>query len=231
MKFNYSEIVLYEDNHIIVVHKPANLLSQADNTKDIDLVTLTKAYLKIKYNKPNNVYVGLVHRLDRMTEGVMVLAKTSKAASRLSEDIRENKLNKKYLALTYGVIEKSSRLTDYVRHIDNTKKMEVCKPGSGQLAELSFEVLKIIKDKTLVHVDLITGRHHQIRVQFSKFGHPLVGDLLYGPNKKCDLMLCCCELTLIHPTLKTPMTFKSLPRSKKWDKIIKDQDLKNSICL
>lgn len=231
MKFNYSEIVLYEDNHILVVHKPANLLSQADNTKDIDLVTLTKAYLKIKYNKPNNVYVGLVHRLDRMTEGVMVLAKTSKAASRLSDDIRENKIYKKYLALTYGVITKNSRLTDYVRHIDNTKKMEVCKPGTGQLAELSYEVVNTYKDKTLVHINLITGRHHQIRVQFSKFGHPLVGDLLYGPNKKCDLMLSCCELKFTHPTLKTEMTFKSLPRSKKWEKLINESDLKNSICL
>ena len=129
-----------------------------------------------------------------------------------------------------GIIEKNSRLTDYVRHIDNTKKMEVCKPGSGQLAELSYEVVKTYKDKTLVHVNLITGRHHQIRVQFSKYGHPLVGDLLYGPNKKCDLMLSCCELTIIHPTLKKEMTFKSLPRSKKWDKII-DNDIKNSICL
>ena len=222
MKFNYSEIVLYEDNHILVVHKPANLLSQADNTKDIDLVTLTKAYLKIKYNKPNNVYVGLVHRLDRMTEGVMVLAKTSKAASRLSEDIRENKLIKKYYALVYGIIEKDSRLTGFVRHIDNTKKMEVCKPGEGQIAELSYEVVKHVKNNTLVHVNLITGRHHQIRVQFSKFGHPLVGDLLYGPNKKCDLMLCCSELSFVHPTLKKEMTFKSFPKSKKWDKIFEN---------
>ena len=232
MKIDFNDIVLYEDNHLLVINKPANVLSQEDNTKDPDIINLGKAYLKIKYNKPGNVYLGLVHRLDRMTEGVMVLAKTSKAASRLSESIRNGFLTKQYIALVHGTIEKDSRLTDYLEHIDNTKKMKVVGPGKGQKAVLEYKVLGHVKDNTLVLFNLITGRHHQIRVQFANFKHPLVGDSLYGNKKeRIDLMLSCYMIKFKHPTLDKEIEIVDLPRSKKWKKILDDKNLNNSIHL
>ena len=220
MKYNFSEMILYEDNHLLVVHKPANLLSQEDNTKDLDLVNLAKAFLKVKYNKPGNVYVGLVHRLDRMTEGILVLAKTSKAAGRLSEQIRNQEWIKEYVAVVEGEINDTRKLTHYINHIDNTKKMTQAKYGEGQKAELFFDVLAKNDRNTVVSVKLITGRHHQIRVQFSLFGHPLIGDMLYGTGKKHDLMLCCYKLTIKHPITNEVMTFETTPKNKVWNKYL-----------
>ena len=220
MKYNFSEMVLYEDNHLLVVHKPTNMLSQEDNTKDLDLVNFAKSYLKIKYNKPGNVYVGLVHRLDRMTEGIIVLAKTSKAASRLSEQIRNQEWIKEYYAVVTGEVSNVTKLTHYLKHIENTKKMEQTKPGDGQKAELNFEVISKNQKYSVVDVKLITGRHHQIRVQFSLFGHPLIGDMLYGTGKKHDLMLCCHRLTIKHPTTNEIMTFETKPKNKNWTKYL-----------
>ncbi len=218
MKYNFSEMIMYEDNHLLVVHKPTNLLSQADNTHDLDLVTLAKSFLKIKYNKPGNVYVGLVHRLDRMTEGIIVLAKTSKAASRLSEQIRNQEWIKEYVAVVEGEVKETKKLTHYLKHIDNTKKMTEAKLGEGQKAELYFNTIVQNSKYSVVNVKLITGRHHQIRVQFSLFGHPLIGDLLYGKGKKHDLMLCCHKLTMKHPITNEILTFKSEPKNKLWKK-------------
>ena len=213
--------VAYEDNHIIVVVKPQNIPSQEDESKDKDLLTMVKEYIKVKENKPGNVYVGLVHRLDRMTEGVMVLAKTSKAASRLSDDIRNNNWHKQYIAVVHGKINNDSRLTDYVEHIDNTKKMRVVKPGNGQKAELEYKVLGYFENHTVLLINLITGRHHQIRIQFSNFGHPLVGDTLYGnPKERIDLMLSCYSIRFKHPTQEQDIEISDLPRSKKWKKIL-----------
>ena len=218
MKYNFSEMILYEDNHLLVVHKPTNLLSQEDNTKDLDLVNLAKGFLKVKYNKPGNVYVGLVHRLDRMTEGIIVLAKTSKAASRLSEQIRNQEWIKEYVAVVEGEVKETKKLTHYLKHIENTKKMTEAKLGDGQKAELYFDSLVQNSKFSVVNVKLITGRHHQIRVQFSLFGHPLVGDMLYGNGKKHDLMLCCHKLTIKHPVTNEILTFKSTPKNKLWHK-------------
>ena len=221
MKIDFNNLVLYEDNHLLVINKPANVLSQEDNTKDQDIVNLAKHYLRVKYDKPGNVYVGLVHRLDRMTEGVMVLAKTSKAASRLSDDIRNNNWHKQYIAVVHGKINNDSRLTDYVEHIDNTKKMRVVKPGNGQKAELEYKVLGYFENHTVLLINLITGRHHQIRIQFSNFGHPLVGDNLYGnPKERIDLMLSCYSIRFKHPTQEQDIEIIDLPRSKKWKKIL-----------
>jgi len=223
MSINFENLILYEDNHLLVVHKPAKLLSQKDNTKDIDVVSLTKDYLISKYQKRGDAYVGLVHRLDRMTEGVMVLTKTSKAASRLSNDIVNNNWHKTYLCLVEGIIEKDSRLLDYLDHDSNTKKMKIVKVGTGQKAELEYSVVAHFKDKTLLKVNLITGRHHQIRVQMANFKHPIVGDSLYGVNKfKHDLMLACIEIRFKHPTLDKVIDIKSLPKSKKWKKYLKN---------
>ena len=223
MKYNFYEYLIYEDNHLLIINKPANLLSQADNTKDPDVVNLAKDYLKFQYNKPGNVYVGLVHRLDRMTEGVLVLAKTSKAASRLSDAIKANEWHKSYIALVHGHIDKGTKLTNYLDHVDDTKKMQVVKPGNGQKAELIFDVLGYVGDNTVIKINLLTGRHHQIRVQLAAFGHPLVGDTLYGnPKEKIDLMLCCISITFKHPTLDKYLEINCLPKSKKWSNILKE---------
>ena len=212
MKYNFSEMIIYEDNHLLVVHKPVNLLSQEDNTKDLDLVTLAKAFLKVKYNKPGNVYVGLVHRLDRMTEGIIVLAKTSKAAGRLSEQIRNQEWIKEYVAVVEGEVGDTKKLTHYLKHIDNTKKMTESKYGEGQKAELYFDVISRNSKNSVVNVKLITGRHHQIRVQFANFGHSLYGDQKYGVRGKGkQIRLWAYKLELEHPTKKEIMTFETEP--------------------
>ena len=210
--------VAYEDNHIIVVVKPQNIPSQEDESKDMDMLTIVKSYIKEKANKPGNVYLGLVHRLDRPVGGIMVFARTSKAASRLSEQIRNQEWIKEYYAVVTGEVSNVTKLTHYLKHIENTKKMEPTKPGDGQKAELTFEVISKNQKYSVVDVKLITGRHHQIRVQFSLFGHPLIGDMLYGTGKKHDLMLCCHRLTIKHPTTNEIMTFETKPKNKNWTK-------------
>ena len=171
--------ILYEDNHIIVVVKPAGILSQKAKPSDIDMLTLIKEYLKEKYNKPGNVYLGLVHRLDRPVSGIMVFAKTSKAAARLSKQITDNKMQKHYYAIVEGYLEeKSGTLKDKIEKLDN-KKVLLNTPN-GKDALLEYEVKKEKDNYSLVDIKLITGRYHQIRLQFSSRNHPLLGDALYG---------------------------------------------------
>ena len=177
--------ILYEDNHIIVVEKPINILSQSDITNDIDMLTILKKYIKKKYHKPGNVYLGLVHRLDRPVGGVVVFAKTSKAASRLSEQVREKELKKKYLIIADGKFKnKKGQLRDYLLKNErlNTSKVVMEETKNSKLAELDYEVLKYNEeiDLSLVKVNLHTGRHHQIRVQFANAGHSICGDQKYG---------------------------------------------------
>ncbi|MCI8444724.1 MAG: RluA family pseudouridine synthase [Clostridia bacterium] len=209
--------VIYEDNHIMIVEKIPNIPSQADKTGDIDLLTLAKKYLKEKYNKPGNVYLGLVHRLDRPVGGIMVFAKTSKAAARLSNQVRERILKKKYLAVVEGKIEKQTGiLEDYLykdeRH--NISKVVKKEKKNAKLAKLDYEVIKYneVKDLSLVKVNLHTGRHHQIRVQLSHFGHSIFGDQKYGTRGKGkQIALWAYELTIEHPISKEKMTFQDLP--------------------
>lgn len=209
--------VIYEDNHIIIVEKVPNIPSQADKTGDIDMLTLVKKYLKEKYNKPGNVYLGLVHRLDRPVGGIMVFAKTSKAAARLSNQVRERILKKKYLAVVDGKIEKQTGiLEDYLykdeRH--NISKVVKKEKKNAKLAKLDYEVIKYneVKDLSLVKVNLHTGRHHQIRVQLSHFGHSIFGDQKYGTRGKGkQIALWAYELTIEHPISKEKMTFQDLP--------------------
>jgi len=209
--------VIYEDNHIIVVEKIPNIPSQADKTGDIDMLTLVKNYIKEKYNKPGNVYLGLVHRLDRPVGGIMIFAKTSKAASRLSNQVREKVFKKKYLAVVDGKIEKKTgTLEDYLykdeRH--NMSKVVNKDKKNAKLAKLDYEVLKYneVKDLSLVKVNLHTGRHHQIRVQLSHFGHSIFGDQKYGTRGRGkQIALWAYELTIEHPIKKEKMTFHDLP--------------------
>lgn len=168
VNLNNTEInlkILYEDNHIIVVEKLVNIPSQGDKTADLDMLTIIKEYLRVKYNKPGNVYLGLIHRLDRPVGGVMVFAKTSKAASRLSEQVREKIFKKKYLVIVDGKIEKEKGIfQDYLLKNERTNMSKVVKEGTknSKLAELDYEVLKYDQEKdiSLVKVNLHTGRHH-----------------------------------------------------------------------
>ena len=208
--------VLYEDNSIIVVYKEAGILSQGDKTGDISLLDMVKDYIKKEYNKPGNVYIGLVHRLDRPVSGIMVFARNSKSASRLSEQIRNHKLKKEYIAVVNGIIEKDEdTLTDYLIKKDDLKTYVTTKE-KGKYSSLSYKVLArdYKKNETLVKINLETGRHHQIRVQFASRGYTLCGDAKYG-SKGDNLALCAYKLTFNHPITKEEMTFKiNLPNNK-----------------
>ena len=200
-------VILYEDNHIIVVYKFSGILSQSDSTKDLDMVSIIKTYLKDRYHKPGNVYLGLVHRLDRPVKGVMVFAKTSKAAARLSKQIKNGQMHKKYYAVVEGILkEKEGILENKIEKIDN-KKVLIDTPN-GKEARLEYKVLKEKDNLSLVDINLLTGRYHQIRLQFSSRNHPLYGDTLYGSKYKGDLALISYSLSFIHPTTKEKMCFE-----------------------
>ena len=202
--------VLYEDNHVIVCYKPAGVLSQADNTGDIDMLTLVKDYLKKRYNKEGNVFVGLVHRLDRMTSGVMVFGKTSKGAMRLSNDIASGNFFKEYLAVCEGNIEDydETTLVDYLEKDEKNNKSFISK--NGKEAILTYRVITNKNNKSLVRVKLKTGRHHQIRVQMSNIGHPLYGDIKYGSPHKDNIALQAYKLSFYQPVTRELLTFQKI---------------------
>lgn len=206
---------IYEDNHVIVVEKPCNVPSQADKTGDADMLTLVKAYIKEKYQKPGDVYLGLVHRLDRPVGGIMVFARTSKAASRLSEAIRINDFSKKYLAVVEGIFEeKTGTFEDYLFKDEALNKSRVVskEKKGAKFAKLSYEVVEECEDMSLVKINLETGRHHQIRVQFSHAGHPLIGDQKYGKSAPgVQIALWAYELEFKHPVKDEVMKFTCMP--------------------
>lgn len=218
--------VIYEDNHIIVVEKPVNIPSQGDKTGDIDMLTIIKQYLKEKYNKPGNVYLGLVHRLDRPVGGVMVFAKTSKAAARLSEQVREKIFRKKYLVIVNGKFKDNKGvLEDYLLKNEKTNMSIVVteETKSAKYAKLDYEVLKYDSELNLsvLRINLYTGRHHQIRVQLSSRGHSIYGDQKYGGRGHGkQICLWAYELTIQHPITKEDMTFKAIPNKEKSWKIL-----------
>ena len=211
--------VIYEDNHIIVVEKLPNIPSQADKTGDIDMITIVKEYIKEKYNKHGNVYLGLVHRLDRPVGGVMIFAKTSKAAGRLSDQVRNKVFKKKYLAVVDGKVNPiSGDLEDYLYKDErnNMSKVVSRDKKNAKLAKLDYELITYneVKKLSLIKVNLHTGRHHQIRVQLSHFGHSIFGDQKYGlRGKGKQIALWAYELTIEHPITKEEITFKDLPQS------------------
>ena len=168
--------IIYEDNHLLVVEKPINIPVCEDETKDLDLLTILKKYIKEKYNKPGNVYLGLVHRLDRPVGGIMVFAKTSKAASRLSNQVREKKLNKVYYAIVENKLKKEDTLKDYLIKNEKTNITTVTNKEKGKEAILEYKVIDTKDNLNLIKINLITGRSHQIRVQFSSRNNPLFGD-------------------------------------------------------
>ncbi len=209
-------IILHEDNHIIVVLKPQNIPSCEDESKDKDMLTIIKEYIKQKYNKQGNVYLGLVHRLDRPTGGVMVFAKSSKAASRLSEQLRSGDFEKRYFAVLMGVPkEEKATLTHYMKKNAINNVVYICPPtvAGAKFAELEYKVLEKNEDLSLVDVRLHTGRSHQIRVQMNAIGTPVYGDMRYGGEKakKGYLALWAYYLSFSHPVSKERMVFRLQP--------------------
>ena len=210
--------IIYEDNHIIVVYKKENVPVCLDESKDLDLLTIIKQYLKEKYNKPGNVYLGLVHRLDRPVSGIMVFAKTSKAASRLSEQIRKKEFIKIYNAVIEGKTKENDTLVDKLLK-DNEKNI-VKVSENGKEAILNYKRLNYKDNLSLVEIELKTGRSHQIRVQFSSRNLPLYGDIKYNKNSKIgeQIALFSKKIEFIHPTTKEKMIFElDLPNKYPWN--------------
>ncbi len=206
MQYNIN--IIYEDNHLLVVEKPINIPTQEDDSKDKDLLTILKEYLKEKYKKPGNVYLGLVHRLDRPVGGVMVFAKTSKCASRLSEQIRSKKFNKIYNAIVLNKINESGKLIDNL--LKDTKNNIVKVDKNGKLSVLNYKKIKTIDNFNLIEIKLETGRSHQIRVQMAHNGNPLFGDQKYNKDSKVgeQLALFAKKLEFYHPITNELLTFE-----------------------
>ena len=203
--------IIYEDNHLLVVEKPINVPVQADKSGDEDLLSMLKKYLKEKYNKPGDVYLGLVHRLDRPVGGVMVFAKTSKAASRLSKQIQKHEFKKIYMAVTQGKVSENGVFKDKLKKDEKTNITTVSEDGKE--AELSYNLVGFFNNLSLVRISLKTGRSHQIRVQFASRKIPLYGDQKYNPNAvKDQIALFASKIEFKHPITKEVMSFElSLP--------------------
>ena len=203
--------IIYEDNHLLVVKKPANVPVQADKSGDLDFLNMLKSYIKEKYNKPGNVYLGLVHRLDRPVSGIMVFAKTSKAAKRISSQIVNHEFTKEYLAVVCGEIFENGVFKDKLKK--NSKLNKSFVSDNGKDSELSFEKLGYKDGLSLVKIRLKTGRSHQIRVQFSHHGFPLYGDQKYNSNVTMDnIALFAQSISFFHPISHEKMEFSlSMP--------------------
>ncbi|MDF2961851.1 MAG: pseudouridine synthase [Paenibacillus sp.] len=209
--------VLYEDNHVIVVVKPVNVPTQEDDSRDPDLLTMIKQDLKHRHHKPGNVYLGLVHRLDRPVGGVMVFAKTSKAASRLSDAVRTRTIRKRYTAVVNGKPKQpQGTLKHYLLKDTKTNMVSVAAPGKpgAKEAVLDYRLADHLDGLSLVEIELHTGRPHQIRVQFAAIGCPLVGDQRYGAHLTKpgqQIALWSTELSFEHPVTKEALSFTSAP--------------------
>ena len=220
--------IIYEDNHLLVVEKPCNLAVCEDESQDLDLLNMLKDDLVKRFDKPGDAYLGLVHRLDRPVGGVMVFAKTSKAASRLSKQITNHEFVKQYHAVVCGYIKESGTLVDYLYKNKKTNTVNVCDKNhkDAKFAQLDFETIQRRDDMALVKVNIKTGRSHQIRVQFSSRNSPLYGDQRY--NKKAvvkqQIALWATSLTITHPVTKERMTFYSdLPKTKPFNQFSKER--------
>ena len=208
--------IIYEDNHVIVVIKPHNISVQEDESKDLDMLTLIKNFIKQRDKKSGNVFLGLVHRLDRPTGGVMVFAKTSKAASRLSKQLKEKQLKKHYLCVVNGKPQiAKNELVTYLKKDEKTNTVKIApklEEGSKE-AILNYEVLSSKDKYSLIEVDLKTGRSHQIRVQMSaQLNTAIFGDFKYGDKEHGgNLALWAYELSFAHPITKQTMCFRVAP--------------------
>lgn len=208
--FQASQIV-YEDNHLLVINKKAGQLVQGDKTGDESLLESIKNFIKVRDQKPGNVFLGLVHRIDRPTSGLVIYAKTSKALTRLTQMVKNREIKKTYWAIVAKeMISKSQRLVHYLKKNEkNNKAIIFIKPTEGaKEAILTYNVIKVLDNYQLLEIDLETGRHHQIRAQLSKTGVPIKGDLKYGAarsNPDGGISLHARRLDFVHPVTKEPI--------------------------
>ena len=216
-----DDMVIYIDNHIIAVIKPTGLLTQTDRNSDDSLINQTRQWIKKKYNKPNNIFLGLVHRLDRNVSGVILFARTSKAASRLSKQFRERTIKKIYRAIVVGKIKPVS--AKLVHHIRKGKSLKATvfprETPTAKRSELSYEVIDLLGKNTLVEVTLSTGRFHQIRAQMAFIGHPVLGDVKYGAPEALlnqEITLYAYKLVFNHPISNEEIQLTA-PEPKTWE--------------
>ncbi|HPD01891.1 MAG TPA: RluA family pseudouridine synthase [Eubacteriales bacterium] len=228
--------IIHEDNHILVAVKPQNMPSQPDESGDPDITAYLRDYLKEKYAKEGEAYLGSIHRLDRPAGGVMVFAKTSKAAARLTEALQAGEIDKKYLAVVVGTPrEKQAKLVHYLKKNAATNSVRVVPQltEGAKYAELDYSVLSVKGALSLLKINLITGRGHQIRVQLSTIGNPICGDLRYGYRGKAEtkLALWAYELRFTHPVTQERLVFRVYPPEDElpWDRFDLDAHLKLSI--
>lgn len=213
--------IIFEDNHLLVVEKPVNMPVCLDSSKDQDLLSILKADLKSRYQKQGNVYLALIHRLDRPVGGLMVFAKTSKAASRLSQQIRQLQFSKKYLAVVQAMTLQQETLIDYLVKDAKTNIVQV--HSDGKKAILHYQKISQINDLTLVEIELVTGRSHQIRIQLSYHNYPIWGDQKYNHQAKVgqQIALYASHLAFNHPVSKEPLFFNLTPKQNPFSEFIK----------
>lgn len=212
--------VLYEDNQVVVVVKPQNVPTMPDESKDMDMLSMVKAYVKEKYNKEGDAFIGLVHRLDRPTGGIMVFARNSKSAKRLCEQFATHEVEKYYYAVTVGVVnDKTQKIVNYLKKDEKENIVKICpmSENGAKKAELVYNFLEDNGQNSLLEVKILTGRSHQIRLQLANIGYPLVGDVKYGKAKGSTscLGLWAGKLVFKHPTTKEKMVFMVCPDMEK----------------
>jgi len=213
--------VLYVDNHLLAVYKPSGLLVQGDRTGDPCLLDLAKQWIKVRYHKPGQVFLAMVHRLDRPVAGVVLFARTSKAAGRLSRQFRERTVEKRYLAVVQGVVrQEADRLIDHLERRDRLSRVVANPTKESREARLRYGLLGEDGQNSLLRITLETGRRHQIRIQLAAMGHPILGDLRYGADQPLpgkQIALLARHLSVAHPTLGTRLTLISpIPQSWPW---------------
>ena len=208
--------ILFEDNHLIIMNKLPRELVQGDDTGDETLADMVKAYIKTAYNKPGNVYLGITHRLDRPTSGIIMFCKTSKSLTRVNNMFKEKKVKKTYWAITKKIdSNKIIRLENFLKKNEKHNKSFVTSDiKNGKKSILNFKVIKSLENYSLLEILLETGRHHQIRTQLSHYGYPIKGDLKYGfnrPNKNGTIHLHSRKIKFIHPVTKKEICLRATP--------------------
>lgn len=221
--------VIYEDNHLIAVNKPAGILVQGDETEDTPLVDYVKDYIKFRYKKPGDVFLGVVHRLDRPVSGAVIFARTSKALIRMNELFKERKVEKRYWAITENrPFPEYGHLTHYIlkdqeRNVSRALDQMSNRSKDAKKSDLDYELIGNLEARYLLLVKPITGRPHQIRVQLSKIGCPIVGDVKYGysqANQDGSIYLHCRSMSFVHPVQQTPVTITAdAPNERMWNQM------------
>lgn len=221
--------VIYEDNHLIAVNKPAGILVQGDETEDTPLVDYVKDYIKFRYKKPGDVFLGVVHRLDRPVSGAVIFARTSKALARMNELFKERKVEKRYWAITENrPFPEFGHLTHYIlkdqeRNVSKALDQLSNRSKDAKKSELDYELIGNLEARYLLLVKPITGRPHQIRVQLSKIGCPIVGDVKYGysqANQDGSIYLHCRSMSFLHPVQQVPVTITAdAPNERMWNQM------------